>query len=84
VGVTGAEVPFYRSIISNFMVYQDRLDTFMTAIPISRNFRVIFYNLSEIVFEVNIVAKQKQALLVTIFFVFLSVHCSQLFCLPAL
>ena len=39
----------------------------MAAIPTSRNFRVIFYNLSDIVFEVNIVAKQKQALLVTIF-----------------
>jgi len=26
-GATGAEVPFHNSIIDNFMVYQDRLET---------------------------------------------------------
>jgi len=26
-GKTGAEVPFHNSIIGNFMVYQDRLET---------------------------------------------------------
>jgi len=26
-GATGAEVPFHTSIIGNFMVYQDRLET---------------------------------------------------------
>jgi len=25
----GAEVPFYKSIIGNFMVYQDQLETFL-------------------------------------------------------
>jgi len=39
----------------------------MAAIRTPRNFRVIFYI---IIFEVNIVAKQKQPLLVTIFLYF--------------
>ena len=43
-----------------------------------RNFRVIFV----IIFEVNIIAKQKQALMVTTFFVLLSFHCPQLFYYP--
>jgi len=66
-GTTGAEMPFHRSVIGNFMVYQDRLETFIAAIRTARNLRVVFYNLSVIIFEVNIVAEHKQALLITIF-----------------
>jgi len=29
VGATGAEVPFSRNIIGNFVVYQDRLETYL-------------------------------------------------------
>jgi len=28
-GAMGAEVPFYKSTIGNFMVYQDQLETFL-------------------------------------------------------
>jgi len=53
------------------MVDQDRLETyFLQLFTHPETSRVIFYDLSIIIFEVNIVAKQKQALLVTIFFVF--------------
>jgi len=66
------------------MAYQDRLETYLLQLfahPETSD-RVIFYNLSVIIFEDNIVAKQKQALLVKIF---ISFHCSQLFyCPPAL
>ena len=65
-GATGTEVPFHRSIMGNCMVYQDRLETYLLAAT-PRNFRVVFCNLSVIIFVVNIVAEQKQALLVTIF-----------------
>jgi len=42
-------------------------------------FSIIFV----IIFEVNIVAEQKQALLVTIFLLFISFHCAQPFhCIP--
>jgi len=43
---------------------------FIAAIRIPRNFRVVFYNLSVIIFEVNNIAEQKQALVVTIFLFF--------------
>jgi len=42
-------------------------NVFNAAIRIPRNFRVVFHNLFVITFEVDIIAEQKQALLVTIF-----------------
>jgi len=83
-GGNGGGGAFHRSIICNFMAYQDRLETYLLQLfahPETSD-RAIFYNLSVIIFEVNIVAKQKPALLVKIF---LSFHCSHLFyCPPAL
>ena len=56
-GGTGAEVPFYKIFIGNFMVYQDRIETNLLqpfAHPeISERFSII----SCIIFEVNIVAE---------------------------
>ena len=52
------------------MVYQDRHETFIAAIRTPINFNVVFYNLSYINFEANIVAEQKKALLVTIILFF--------------
>jgi len=59
-GATGAEVPFHNSIIDNFMVYQDRLETNLLQLfghpEISEWFSII----SVIIFEVNIVGEQTQ------------------------
>jgi len=67
-GARGAAVPFDENVIGNFMVYQDRIETNLLqpfAHPeTSERFSII----SGIIFEVNIVAEQKEALLVTIFF----------------
>jgi len=56
----GAEVPFYKIFIGNFMVSQDRIETNLLqpfAHPeISERFSIF----SGIIFEVNIVAEQKQ------------------------
>jgi len=65
------EVASYRSIIGSFMVYQDRLETYLLQLfahPETTERFYINYNLSVITIEVNIVAKQKQASLVTICF----------------
>jgi len=50
----------------SFMVYQDRLETYLLqlfAVPKPRNFLSIIV----VIFYVNIVAEQKQAVLVTLF-----------------
>jgi len=49
------------------MVYQHRLETFIAAIRTPTNLTLVFYDLSAIIFEVSIVAEQKQTLLVMIF-----------------
>ena len=56
-------MPALRSVIGTFMVYQDWLETYLLQLFAHPE----FYNLSVIIFEVNIVAEQKLALLVTIF-----------------
>ena len=44
-GETGVEVPFYKSIIGNFMVCRDRLgNIYIAAIRTPRKFRTVFYN----------------------------------------
>ena len=79
-GRTEAEVPFHNSIIDNIMAYQDRIETNLLQLFVhlenSKSFSIIHVN----IFEVNIVADQKQASLVTIFFV--SFPCPQLFYCP--
>jgi len=56
-------------------------NVFNAAIRIPGNFGVVFHNLFVITFEVDIIAEQKQALLVTIFcflklIAFNSFHCT--------
>ena len=65
---TGAEVLFYKSIIRNFMVYQDRHETYLLQLFAHPEALEWFSIISVIIFEVNFVAEQKQALLVTILF----------------
>jgi len=44
-GATGTEMPFHHSIVSNFMLYQDRLNnTFVEAIRAPRKFRIVLCN----------------------------------------
>ena len=60
-------MPLYESIIGNFMVYQDRLETYLLQLfahPDTSEWFSIIYVTN---FEVNNAAEQKQALLVTIF-----------------
>jgi len=66
--VRGAtEMPFYKSIIGNFMVYQDRLKTYLLQLLAHPETLWWFSVIHVIIFKVNIVAAQKQALLVKIF-----------------
>jgi len=65
------------------MVYQDRLEPYLLQLfAHAETSDYFFYNLSVVIFEVNIVAEQKQALLVTIFcflkvfIAFNSFHCT--------
>jgi len=44
-GPTGAEVPFYKNIIGNFMVYQDRIETnLLQLFAHPETSEMIFYN----------------------------------------
>jgi len=61
---------FNNNIIGHFMVYQDRLKTNLLLLFAHPEKSEWFSLISVIIFEVNIVAEQKQAYLVTIFFVF--------------
>ena len=77
---TGTEVPFYR-ILCNFKVYQDRIATNSLQLFAHPEISEWFYTIPGI-FEVNIVAEQKQALLVTIYlflvciaFNYFTAHC---------
>jgi len=60
-------LPFHNRIVGNFMVYQDRIETYLLQLfahpEISERFSII----SVVIFEVKIVAEQKQAKLATIF-----------------
>jgi len=56
----GAEVPFHKSIIGNFMVYQERLETNLLQLfahPYNSKWCSIIY---VIIFTVNSVDEQKQ------------------------
>jgi len=60
-GSTGAEVPFHNSILGNFMVYQDRLETNLLQLfvhPVNSEWLSV---ISVIIFEVDVVDEQKQA-----------------------
>jgi len=57
----GGRVPLYKSIIGNFMVYQDRIETNLLQLFVHPETSEWFFIISGIIFEVNIVADQKQA-----------------------
>jgi len=65
-GPTGAQVPLHNSIISNFMIYQDRLETNLLQLfahtQNSEWFSIIFV----IYFEVNTVAEHANAQIMAI------------------
>ena len=57
----GSAVPFDENIVSNFMVYQDRIGTNLLQLFEDLETSDWFSISSGIIFEVNIVAEQKQA-----------------------
>ena len=59
------EKPFHNSIIGNFMVYQDRLETNLLQLFVNPKNTKRFSRFS-VVCEASIVAEQNQAQLVTI------------------
>jgi len=60
-GSNGADVPFHNSIIGNFIVYQDRIETFLLKLCAHPENSEWFSVISVIIFEVKIVAEEKQA-----------------------
>jgi len=54
------EVPFHNSVTSNFIVYQDRLETNLLQ-PFAHPENFEWFSISVIIFEVSIVAEPKQA-----------------------
>ena len=70
---------FHNSITGNFVVYQDRLETYSLQLFEHPENSEWFSTISVIIFEVNTVDEQKQTLLVTIFLFFISFHCSKIF-----
>jgi len=60
-GATGAEVPFHNNILGNLMVYLNQVATNLLQLfahpEISDGFSII----SVSIFEVSVIAKQKQA-----------------------
>jgi len=57
----GTNVPFYNSVIGNLIVYQDRIETDLLKLFAHPENSGWFSVISVIMFEVNIVAEQKQA-----------------------
>jgi len=62
------------------MVHQDRIETNLLQIFAHPEISEWFPVISGIIFEVIIVAEQKQAQIATIFLFFVNLHCPQLFC----
>jgi len=60
-GSNGAYLPFHNSIIGNFIVHQDRIETALLKLCAHPENLECFFVISVIVFEVTIVAEQKQA-----------------------
>jgi len=60
-GVMGAEVPLHNRTKRNFAVYEDRLETNLLQLFVQPKNSEWFAIISAIIFEVNVVAAQKQA-----------------------
>ena len=56
-----ADVPIYKSTISNLMVYQDRNETNLLQLFAHPETSECFSIISGVIFDVNIVVEQKQA-----------------------
>ena len=54
-------MPFYKSIVCNFLVYQDITETNLLKLFAHTELSEWFSRISGIIFEVNIVAEKKQA-----------------------
>jgi len=59
--VNGTEVPFHNNIIGNCIVYQNRIETHLLQLFAHQENSDGFSKNSVVIFEVNIVVKQKQA-----------------------
>ena len=62
-GETGDEAPFHSNIVGNFMDYQYRIETNLLQLFAPRENSEGLSIISVIIFEVDVVAKQKQALI---------------------
>jgi len=60
-GAAEAEEPFYESIVGNFMVDHDRLETKLLQLFVHTGNSVYFSMTSFIIFDVDIVPERKQA-----------------------
>ena len=60
-GTNGADVPFHNSIIGIFHVYRNRIETDLLKLCAHPENSEWFSVISVIIFEVQIVAEQKQA-----------------------
>ena len=76
---TSNTTTFHNSIIGNFMVYQDWLETKLLQLFEHPENSEWFSTNFVIIFEVSIVDEQKQTYLLTFCLFFTSFHCSQLF-----
>jgi len=80
----GTDVHFYNSIIGNFIVYQDRIETDLLKLCVQPENLEWFSVISVIIHEVNIVAKRKQAQLSNDSFVFYTFPLRSIILLPPL
>ena len=60
-GTDGADVHFHNSIIGNFVVYQNQIETDLLKLCAHLENSEWFSVISVVIFEVEIVAEQKQA-----------------------
>jgi len=73
-GGRGSVLPHHNSTMGNFMVYQDRFETNLLQLFVQQENSECFSIISAIIFEVNIVAEQKQTYRLR-FVLFISFHC---------
>ena len=78
VGATRTEVPFLKSIMVNLMVYHYRLETNLLQLFAHPETSEWYSMISVFIFEVDVIAEQKQAWLVNDFLVFAGFYCTHL------
>ena len=67
---TVAYVPCYKSIVSNFMVYQDQIETNLLQLFAHQETSQWFYIIFGVIFEVDIVTKKQTSIIGNDFSVF--------------